>query len=68
MSALQNVKDMGSLLDHVGDDTIGLPWSSVIGRRTVPKHLQGGVTADTVLVTKGLVLGTVDLVVSILRL
>lgn len=48
-------------LDHVRDDTVRLPWSSIVGRTTIPKHLQGGVSTNAILVTKRLLLGTVDL-------
>jgi len=54
-----------SLLDHVRDNTIGLPWSSVILRSTVPEDLQGRVSRYSVLITQGLVLCTVDLLVSV---
>lgn len=48
-------------LDHVGDDTVRLPRSGIVGRATVPKDLQGRVPAHAILVTKRLLLGTVDL-------
>jgi hypothetical protein len=54
----------GSLLDHVRDDTIGLPWSSVILGSTIPEDLQGWVSRYSVLVTQRLVLCAVDLEVS----
>lgn len=38
-------------LDHVADDTVGFSWTGVVGRDTVPEHLQGGVTGDSVLST-----------------
>lgn len=54
-----------SLLDHVRDDTIGLPWSSVILRSTVPEDFQSWVSRYSVLVTQRLVLCAVDLLVSV---
>ena len=53
------------LLDHVRDDTIGLPWSSVILRSSIPKDLQGRVSRYSILVTQRLILCTVDLLVSV---
>jgi hypothetical protein len=54
----------GSLLDHVRDDTIGLSGTSVIGRASIPEHLQGRVSTDSILATERLVLSTVDLGIS----
>jgi hypothetical protein len=54
-----------SLLDHIRDNTIGLPWSSVILRSSIPEDLQGWVSRYSILVTQGLVLCTVDLLVSV---
>ena len=48
-------------LDHIRDDPIRLPRSRIVRRHAIPEHLERGVTIHTVVRTKGLLLGAVDL-------
>jgi hypothetical protein len=48
-------------LDHVANDAVGFSWPSVVGRDTVPEHLQGGVTGNAIFSTEVGLFRTVDL-------
>lgn len=51
----------GNPLDHVADNPVRLSRAGIVGRHTIPEHLEGGVASHAVLATQVRLLGAVHL-------